>query len=97
MPYQQETGLMFGSSVLALKKVQQIVEAISSQQLTRKCNKFRVIPSCRDKNISITNIQENRSIFNQIRQIQEIGEKLISLPTKPSAPDHIGDVFNIPL
>ena len=43
------------------------------------------------------NIQENRSIFNQIRHIQTIGNKLISLPANPPIPDHIGDVVKSPL
>ena len=77
--------------------LQQVVESISSQKLTRKCNNVHVITSCRDKNTPRTNLQENRSIFNQIRHIQEIGETLISLPTKPSTPYHIGYVVNIPL
>ena len=36
-------------------------------------------------------------MFNQIRHIQEIGNKLISLPTKSTTPDHIGEVLNISL
>ena len=38
------------------------------------------------------NLQENKPIFNQIRKIQEIGNKLTSLPTKHPTPDHIEDV-----
>ena len=36
--------------------------------------------------------QENRFILNQIRHIQSIGNKLISLTTKYSKPDNIGDI-----
>ena len=74
------------------KIVPQIMEAISSQNLKRKYNSIEVITDHRDKNIVQTNLQKKRSIFNQIINIQEIGNKLISLPTKPIAPDQIGDV-----
>ena len=63
----------------------------------RKYNIIHVITDCRDNNIAQTNIQENRSIFNQIIYIQAIGTKLISLPTKTPASDHIGDVVKSPL
>ena len=76
---------------------QKCVEAISSQQLTGTCNRLNVIKACRDKDIIMTNLQENRRIFNKIRHITAIGNKLISLPTKPPIQDHIGYVFKIPL
>ena len=44
-----------------------------------------------------TNHQENRYIFNQIKHIQDIGEKLISLPKKSLTPDYIEDVVKMPL
>ena len=44
-----------------------------------------------------TNIQENRSIFNKIRHIQSIGNKPISIPTKLTITDHIGNVVMCPL
>ena len=64
------------------------LEATSSQQITGIFNKVHVVTDCRDKNIIRTNLQENRCIFNQIIHIQEIGNKVISLPTKPPTPDH---------
>ena len=73
------------------------MEDISGQHLTVKCNKVHFITARRDKNIVRNNIQENRPIFNQIRYIQEIGNKIISLLKKSSTPDHIGDVINSPL
>ena len=42
------------------------------------------------------NIQENRSIFNQIRHIQAIGSKLITITRIPPTLDHIGDLVKIP-
>ena len=66
-------------------------------QLTGKCNKLHVIKSRRDKDIVITNIQESMCTLNQIRQIQVIGNKLISLPKKPQTQDHIGYVVKSPL
>ena len=74
------------------KIIQQCLEAISSQQLMVKCNKVHVTIDHRDKNIFITNLQESRPIINQIRHIQDIGNKLIRLPTKPPTPYHIEDV-----
>ena len=73
------------------------MESISSQQLTGKYNKVQVITPHIESNIIRTNLQENRSTFNQIRQIQAIGNKLISLNTKSPTTDHIGDGVNIPL
>ena len=73
------------------------MEDISSQQLTSKCNRDQVIPARRDKNILRTNLQLNRSIFNQIWNIQVIGNKLVILPTKPPKTDPIGGVVNISL
>ena len=62
-----------------------------------KCNMVHVITSRRDKEIIRTNIQENIWIFNQIRNTQAIGNKLIILPKKSLTPYHIGDVFQSPL
>ena len=73
------------------------LEAISIQKLTVKCNRLHEITACRDKDIIRTNLQQNRYIFNQIRHIKAIWNKLISLPTTPATPDHIGDVVKIPL
>ena len=44
-----------------------------------------------------TNLQQNISILNQIRHIQYIGNKLISLTSKTTVTYHIGDIGNIPL
>ena len=77
--------------------VQQVLEAISSHQLTGKWNIVHVITVRREKDIVRTNLQENRCIFNQIRYIQFIGNKLISRPKKSPTPDHIGDLVKIPL
>ena len=68
------------------------MDDISSQQLTVKCNMINVIIACRDNNILHKTIQEKRYIFNQIRHIQAIWNKLINLPGKTPTPDHIGDV-----
>ena len=73
------------------------LEAISIQKLTVKCNRLHEITACRDKDIIRTNLQQNRYIFNQIRHIKAIWNKLISLPTTPATPDHIGDVVKTPL
>ena len=43
------------------------------------------------------NIQDNRSILNKIRHIQEIGKKLNILSKKHSTTDHIDDLVKIPL
>ena len=67
------------------------MEAVSSQQLPVKYNKVHVITACRDKYIIKTNLQENISIFNQINPIQAIGNKLVSLTTKPPTPDQISN------
>ena len=56
-----------------------------------------IIKACRDNNTFRTNIQENRYIFNQIRHIQAIFNKLMSLHTKPPTPDRIGYLVKIPL
>ena len=77
--------------------VQQVLETISGQKLTGKFKILNVIPALIDKDIIRTNIQENRCIFNQIIHIQAIGNKLTSLHTKPSTPDHIGDIVKSPL
>ena len=76
---------------------QQVLEAISSKQLTGKLNRINAITARREKNLVRTNIQENRSILNQIRHIYTIGNKLISITTKPPTPDHIGNVIKTPL
>ena len=43
------------------------------------------------------NNQEKRSIFNQIRHIKKIFNKIISLPTKSRTPYNIGDVVKSPI
>ena len=77
--------------------VQQFMEAISSQQITVKCNNIHVVTALRDNIIVRTDLQLNRSIFDQLRHIQGIGNKLISLHTKLPTPYNIGDVVNSPL
>ena len=72
---------------------QQVLEAISGQQLTGKFNRIYAITSHRDKYIIGTNLQENKYIFNKIRHIQAIGNKLISLSKKYPTPDHIMGIF----
>ena len=62
-----------------------------------KCNRVHLIKACRDEEIIRTNLQENRCIFNQIRHIKAIGNKLISLPKKPPTLDNIIDVVKSPL
>ena len=59
--------------------VQQVLESMSSQQLTLKWNKVHVITSLRDKDIVRTNLQENICIFNKIRHIQEIEKNQLVL------------------
>ena len=68
------------------------MEYKSSQQLTWKYNSIHVITACRGKNILRTNIEYNISIFNKIIHIQSIWNKLVSLNTKPSKSDNIGNV-----
>ena len=58
---------------------------------------INVIIACRDNNILQKTIQEKRSIFNQIRHIQAIWNKLINLPGKTPTPDHIGDIVKSPI
>ena len=77
--------------------VQQVLESISGQQLTGKCNKVHVITNRRDKDIVGTNLQENIFMFNKIRNTQEIQNNLISLPKRTPAPDHIGYLIKSPL
>ena len=76
---------------------QKVLESISSHQLTGKCNMVHVITYHRDKDMIRTNLQENICILNQIRPIQVIGNKMISLTTKTSTPYNIGDVVKSPL
>ena len=73
------------------------MEDISSQNLIGKYNRIQVIASCWDKNILRTNIQSNISVFNQIRNIQSIGNKISSISTKPLTPDNIGDLVKSPV
>ena len=54
-----------------------------------------VITARRNKDIIITNLQENRFVFNKILHIQAIGNKIITLPKKPPTPDH--DVVKSPI
>ena len=49
--------------------IQQNLEAISGQQLIVKQNRVHVITARRDKDIVISNIQENRCILNKTRHI----------------------------
>ena len=70
---------------------------ISNQKLTVKFNRIQVITYRRDNQNLRTNLQENRFIFNQIRQIKAISGKLTSLTTKPPTPDHIDDLVKSPL
>ena len=58
---------------------------------------IHVITACSDKDITRDNLQTNRRIINQIRYIHAIGNKIISVSTKPKTPDHIGYVVNITL
>ena len=44
------------------KPAQQVLKAISSQQLIVKCNRVHVVTARRDKDIIRTNLQENRYI-----------------------------------
>ena len=53
----------------------QVLGAISSQKLTRKCNMVHVITARRDKDIIRNNLQENICIFNQIRHIKSLRNK----------------------
>ena len=73
------------------------MEYILSQQHIGRCNMTQLTTYLIDKNILRTNAQEKISIFNKIRHIKEVGNKLISLPKKPQTPDHIGDLINNPL
>ena len=66
------------------KIVDEALEAILSKQLIEKFNRVHIITACRDKYIIRTNIQENICVFNKIRHIQAVGNKLISLPKKTS-------------
>ena len=76
--------------------VKQVLEDISIQKLAGKCNRDHVITYTRDKIISRINIQLNRSMLNQISNIQTIGNKRISLLKKPLTKYHIGDVVKSP-
>ena len=62
----------------------------------RQCNRVNVIKYRRGRNIVTTNIQGNIPVFSEIRHIQEIGNKLISLTTEPPT-HHIGDLIKIPI
>ena len=62
---------------------QQVLGAIKIQQLTGKYNRVHVNTSHIYKNIVRKNIQENRSILNQIRHMKEIGNKIISFSANP--------------
>ena len=53
------------------------MEAILSQQLIGKCNRIHVITARRDKNTVCNFFQKNLSIFNKIRHIIVIWNKLI--------------------
>ena len=58
---------------------------------------LHVITAHIDKDIIGTNLQKNTCIFNQIRHIQAIGNKLFSLPKKSPTPYHILDLVKTPL
>ena len=79
------------------KTLQNFVTDVSSQQHTGKYNKSCVIISYRNKSIFRANPQENSSILTQIRHVQAIGNKIISLPKNPPTPYHIGNILKIPL
>ena len=68
------------------------MEDVSGQQLLVNIYKVHLITVRRDKGKPERNLQGNRSIFNQIKHIRAINNKLISLPTKPPTPYHTGDV-----
>ena len=57
------------------KNSKKVMETISSQHITGRCNRIHVIASCRDDNILRNKLKYNRSIFNQMIHIQEIGVK----------------------
>ena len=59
--------------------VKKVLEDISSQQITGKFNRVHVNTPHIYKNIFRTNLQKNRYIFNQIRHIQVIENKIISI------------------
>ena len=71
------------------------MEAISSQQLIGRCNSINIIKTYRDNNTLRKNLQENIPMFNKIRHIQEIRNKMISITTNPPTPDKIGAIVKI--
>ena len=91
LPERNRTSLwIIRNKIKEPKSVQKEMESISSPQKTGRCNNIHV-------KMFRKNIQENISIFNQIRHIQAIEEKLIILPTNYPTTDHISDVFTITL
>ena len=76
--------------------VQQVLEDISSQKLTGKCNRVHVITNRRYED-TIKKISKKIDAYSiKSDTYRPLGE-IISLYTKHPTPDHIGDVVNIPL
>ena len=80
-----------------LTPFQQVLKAISNQQLTGKLNRLHGITAHRNKDIVRTNLRGNIFTIDKIIHIKTIGNKLIILPTKPPTRYHIGYVVNTPL
>ena len=59
--------------------MEQVMEAESNKQLTRKYNMVHVITYRGYKSILIKNLQESISVFNEVSHIQEIGNEIKSL------------------
>ena len=57
------------------------LEYISIQKVTEKFNRVHAIIDRIDKDIIRTNLQENKCIFNKIRHIRVISNKIFSLYT----------------
>ena len=70
------------------------MQDISCQQLTGKLNSIHITIYRVYVHIFRKHIQDNRYIFNQIRHVQSIGNKLIGIPTKYTTSENIGDVFS---
>ena len=60
---------------------------------TGKCNNITSSHPT-EKRTSWKKSPRKKYIFNKLRHIQEIGNKLIIIPTRHTTPDHIGDVVN---
>ena len=59
--------------------LRQVMVSISSQHIKDRFNRIHVITARRYKNLLITNIQENRYIFNKKRHIKVIGGNSFAL------------------